>query len=386
MNITMQDSFIECCTSCGACMSICPVDAIDIIENSEGFLYPSVDSNKCLNCGACLKVCSIGKIMTPIEPLTTKAGYAQSEVVRKQSSSGGIFALVSEEVLKEGGVIYGVVFEGNEHKAFYDCTDNISLESLMKSKYVEAYDPTGFKKVKEDLDSGRKVLYSGTPCKVAALKKYLRNDYPNLFTIDFKCHGRPSPRLLMDVIKEEEHISGKNCIGVTFREKIKGWRHLVIAFYFDNGGKVVYDASHYYYYYYFLHNYSLRKSCFTCEYYHCHASDLTLADYWNAPKDIDDDLGISAVFVNTCKGVEMLNSISDKMVFVKDNNILPSSVFAHSKEKGYNMKKRDRFFDDYKKRGIAFIRESKYKNILRIEGIRLAILRTVVRLKKTLKL
>ena len=381
----MQESFINSCTSCGACKSVCPVDAIDMIENNEGFIYPYVDSCICLDCGLCFDVCLIGKKKTPSNPIDAKIGYAQSKKIRKQSSSGGVFALLSNEVIKNGGIVYGVTFDGNMRKALYSSTDDVSIEDLMKSKYVEAYDYTGFNNIKEQLDTGKKVLYSGTPCKIAALKKYLKTNYPNLFTIDFKCHGRPSPRLLKDVIEQEEIGVGKHCIDVSFREKYKGWRHQVTAFYFENGEKVLYDSSNHYYYYYFLHNYSLRKACFTCEYYHCHASDLTLADHWNVPKELDDDLGISAVYVNTKKGLEMLNSISDKMVFINADNVLPTSVYAHSPRKGYNIKKRDRFFDEYQKFGISFIKGKKYKTIIQNEKYRLIILNAIVRVEKAFK-
>ncbi len=176
--------------------------------------------------------------------------------------------------------------------------------------------------MKRQLDHERTVLYCGTPCKIQGLYSFLGHDAPNLYTIDFMCHGKPSAGFLSDVIRDEEKAVGGECVDVTFREKIKGWRKQVIAFYFLESSPVIYESSDFYYYYYYLHNYSLRKSCVNCKYYSGHKADITLSDYWSIPKNEDDDKGMSLAYINTEKGKKLLSLSCTKL-----SSFFPFSVF-----------------------------------------------------------
>ena len=386
MNVLDISGYLNKCSACGACISVCPLKAIEFAADNEGFLYPSVDKRRCIDCGQCVDVCNINKCNSNISVLDIKIAYSLSEATRIESSSGGIFALLSNEILKSNGIVYGVAFNGMAHAAFYTDTNTIRLERLMKSKYVEAIDNNSFEKVKCQLDSGMTVLYSGTPCKIMGLKNFLKRDYDNLITVDFKCHGKPSGYLLREVIKQEEMISGQRCIDVSFREKPKGWRKQVIIFYFEDGTRKIYDSSHYYYYYYFLHNYSLRRSCFGCECYRSHMSDITLADHWSVNKEFDDDKGISTIYINSKKGEKLIEKIQEKIMVVDDKgSVFSNDVYAHSFGKGYELKKRNQFYDSLNKYGVEYMKDRGYQKILKYDDKMNKLKNILVKLKHKIK-
>ena len=185
------------CTGCFACSNICPKDAITLPENNEGFYNPVIDEDKCINCSLCDKTCP--RVEEKQYHTMQKAyyGWVNDLEVRKNSSSGGIFNLLSSKILKEGGVVYGASFNYDGILRL-EChsTDEVSIQELQRSKYVQSHIGYAFRKIKENLIEGRKVLFCGTPCQVDGLKSFLRKEYTNLITVDFVCHGVPSMSLL----------------------------------------------------------------------------------------------------------------------------------------------------------------------------------------------
>ena len=362
MKVQDVSFFHKKCTACGACFAACAKKAIAFTQDSEGFFYPSIDSIKCIHCGLCAKVCPITHEKNMALCLDVLRGKASKDTIRQNSSSGGLFYVFSQYVLKQNGIVFGVAFDSNTQKAVYCNSDNTSIEKLMRSKYVEAADNENvLLQAKSQLEKGRLVLFSGTPCKIVGLKAFLGKDYPNLFTIDFMCHGKPTSKLLTDTINREEAIVGDRCVDVTFREKIKGWRKQTIAFYFEHSERTVYESTQYYYYYYFLHSCSLRKSCFTCSYYNRHEADVTLADYWKLPKETDDDKGHSLVFVNSEKGKWLIGEVSSEIETVSDRSAVPSmEMYAHTHRKGYHVRRRKWFFKKYKEYGVDYIATKGY--------------------------
>ena len=370
MNILETKDFFEKCTACGACVKKKKKNAISFVSDAEGFIFPTIDHDNCLNCGACNRVCQLSHNLQPSCVKNTKIGYSKSSIVRESSSSGGLFYELAKYILSQDGVVFGVVFNGEKQCAEYSSTNQTTLDELMKSKYVEAVDEHDvFSEVKEILSSGKLVLFSGTPCKVAGLKLYLKKEYPNLFTVDFKCHGRPSSSFLRDVIKVEESIVGSRCINTTFREKIKGWRTQVIKFYFDDGNSREYLSSHYYYYY-FLHNYSIRKSCVNCNLYRLHQSDITLADCWGIDEKYDDDKGMSSIIINTPKGDDLINKISSSISYIDCDYNMPNEKYAHTRKRGYSLRKRDSFYSSLNRYGIDYIRSTRYSKDTRRDKIK----------------
>ena len=191
----------DCC-GCSACVQRCPKQCITLKEDNEGFLYPIVDKKTCIDCGLCEKVCPILHQGEPQKPLKVYAAKNLNEEIRRQSSSGGIFTLLAEQVIQEGGVVFGARFDEN-WEVKHDYTETIEgLAVFRGSKYVQSRIEDNYKKAEEFLKQGRKVLFSGTPCQIAGLKRFLRKEYEELLTVDFVCHGVPSPGVWRKYLKE----------------------------------------------------------------------------------------------------------------------------------------------------------------------------------------
>lgn len=310
INITEKQ---KCC-GCTACISVCPQKCISMSADKEGFLYPVVDSDKCIDCSLCEKVCQVlNPVRNEVEPLVY-AVINNDESVRMQSSSGGMFTLIAESVIDRGGVVFGVCFD-REWNVVHDYTETKDgLAKFRGSKYVQSNVGSCFTQVKSFLDSGREVLFSGTPCQVAGLKNYLRKPYSNLLTVDLVCHGVPSPyvwrKYLQETVCRAYGIKGDKKYAVnpgdyisdiSFRAKDNGWKKFSFRILYRDGRIEIKTFSENIYMNVFLSNLSLRPSCYACPAKLCNVrSDITLADFWGVDKiypGIDDDKGCGLVFV-----------------------------------------------------------------------------------------
>lgn len=204
------------CCGCNACVQRCPKQCIAMQVDEEGFLYPVVDQSVCIDCGLCEKVCPVINLNEPRQPLQVLAAKNRNEEQRLRSSSGGIFILLAEHIIKQGGVVFGARFDKNwevEH-AYAETLEE--LEPLMRSKYVQSRIGNTYKEAEQFLKQGRQVLFVGTPCLIAGLKKFLRKEYENLLAVDFICHGVPSPgvwrRYLEEIKSERSEDAGKNTV------------------------------------------------------------------------------------------------------------------------------------------------------------------------------
>lgn len=212
------------CTACSSCFHSCPKHCITMQADSEGFLYPIVNEADCIDCGLCEKVCHEQHPYDERKPLNVYAAINKDEAVRMNSSSGGIFYLLAEKTIAEGGVVFGARFDENWQVVIDYAKTMDAVKPFMGSKYVQARTATAYKDAESFLKQGRKVLFSGSPCQIAGLHHYLRKEYDNLTTVDFVCHGVPSPkvwgRYLDEVVK-----AGKQAINeVKFRNKGNGWK------------------------------------------------------------------------------------------------------------------------------------------------------------------
>lgn len=211
-------------------------------EDTEGFLYPEVDEDICIDCGLCEKVCPELNQGEPKTPPIVYAAMARDEILRRSSSSGGIFSLLAESVIDEGGVVFGSAFNERWEAEHIFVEDKESLARLRGSKYMQSVVGNTFSQAKDFLEKGRHVLYSGTPCQIAGLKKYLGKDYENLLTVDVICHGVPSPkvwRLYLDELLRTKFGAGKNSVhflneipviqDISFRDKADGWKKYGIS-------------------------------------------------------------------------------------------------------------------------------------------------------------
>ena len=183
------------CCGCAACVQRCPKQCIILHEDHEGFLYPKVDTDNCIDCALCEKVCPILNEGSNRKPLKVYAAINKDEKIRLESSSGGIFTLLAEQTIGEDGVVFGARFDEN-WQVRLDYTETIEGIAVFRgSKYVQARTENTYQQAEFFLREGRKVLFAGTPCQIAGLKKFLRKEYDNLLAVDFVCHGVPSPKV-----------------------------------------------------------------------------------------------------------------------------------------------------------------------------------------------
>lgn len=304
------------CCGCTACMAICPKQCISMRQDEEGFLYPEVDKTQCIDCGMCEKVCQFLHHSPRREPIETVAAKCKDVSMRLASSSGGIFTMLAEAVIGQGGVVFGVRFDENWN-AVHDYTETIDgLATFRGSKYMQSDMGDCYVRAKEFLESGRMVLFTGTPCQIRGLKNFLRKDYDNLLAVDVICHGVPSSKVWQKYLNE---TSGDcNVTSVNFRDKRQGWRKYnislgVISDKCLNTQEISCPVGENAYMQVFLSDLSLRPSCFGCQAKAgMSGSDLTIGDYWGIGKVLpgfDDDTGASVIIAYTEKGKEWLGKL-----------------------------------------------------------------------------
>lgn len=298
------------CTGCAACKNICPKNCITMERDDEGFLYPKINRDECINCGRCEKVCpslNFKATMTDALPAVFAAIYPNDKV-RRHSSSGGAFTALSELILSTGGIVFGAGFNEN-WRVVHTAAENLDeLENLRGSKYVQSDIGDVYRRVKAELETGRRVLFSGTPCQCAGLKSFLGKDYSNLLTVDIICHGTPSPMLWENYL---EYIAkGHDIAHVNFRSKRFGWTtNLEINFY-ECGYYSKFVANDVYLKL-FLTELIERPSCHECKFkFPDGKSDVTLGDAWgvqNFAPETFDNIGTSLIIIHTANGKNFLS-------------------------------------------------------------------------------
>lgn len=307
------------CCGCSACAQRCPKHCIEMREDEEGFLYPCIDALNCINCGLCEKICPIINIDMNGEffPKKTYAAYNQDESERLQSSSGGVFSLLSRLVINHGGRVFGAQFT-TDWQVEHTCISSISeLHKLRGAKYVQSRIGNTYSETEQFLKDNVSVLFSGTPCQIAGLRSYLRKEYDNLITAEIICHGVPSPKVwrtyLQDLCRKKNiHKINQIC----FRDKVTGWKHYSFSVKYNKKGKEKKISEYYTQNLYargFTNDLYLRPSCHSCPFKSLRSrADFTLGDFWGIqhvdPK-IDDDKGITALLVNTEKGLSFLKDL-----------------------------------------------------------------------------
>lgn len=304
------------CANCGACVNICPTNAIWV--DREGMYYtPCVDETKCVQCGKCVSVCPVN---TPAETqnlIGSYYGYADDNAILSSSSSGGIFHVLAQRILNEGGIVFGAAFSEDRHSVVFHSTDDISLRALQKSKYVESDVGDSFQRVKEELEKGRSVLFCGTPCQSSGLRRYLGRDYEKLVVCDFSCGGLPSHQMYHQYLCDLEKRYSSKVALVDFRPKNFGWTSYSIYIRFENGREYTRLASLDPHYKGFLNSLSKRDYCYECDFADNHAADIILADFWLYKKlsDMDNqNRGISLVLTNTEKGEKIMRELVPELV------------------------------------------------------------------------
>ena len=307
------DEKIECC-GCMACADMCPKQAISVKNDSHGFAYPFVQSDLCVNCGLCGKVCAF-KHGQPVVAYDKKC-YAvknRSNETRMKSSSGGMYTALTDYVLEQHGVVYGAAYVSKDKVAHIRCETEEVRDRTRSAKYVQSDMRGIYLQVKNDLQQGKLVLFSGTPCQVAEARKVFQDYRGRLILVDLICHGVPSPMIFREHIRYCEEKTGKTVAEYQFRPKVGDGRNKRPAVKYTDG---TVDAKSPYidlYFQMFNENKNLRESCFDCPYSSQNRpGDITIGDFWgikNLMPDFEDGYGISAVIVNSEQGAKVFQEI-----------------------------------------------------------------------------
>lgn len=307
------------CSGCGACIIRCPQQCIEMVEYDDGFLFPSVKTDKCISCHLCEKVCPNESYSDRKTPLEIVAAVARDHEIVSKSSSGGIFSVIADAVLGMGGVVYGATLDESFQCVHVREDNEKELYKLQKSKYVQSKAYPVYAEIIDLLQQGFKVLFSGTPCQVAGLKNLSNGKGTTLYTIDIACHGVPSQKMFDQYVRYLEKKHGGQLLTIDFRYKrAEHWGHNLSFDVYRNGIRH-YELKPYQsaYYYHFLHGKTFRKSCYQCPYAAAERiGDITLADCWGLiQNDVPFDIskGVSAIAINTERGRELMNLIRDKV-------------------------------------------------------------------------
>lgn len=359
----------EQCCGCTACMNVCPKKAIVMTKDEEGFLYPKIDGAACVECGSCLRACAFQKEEDDRFQILEQEVYAvkhKQDEVRKSSASGGAFTAISDYILDRGGMIYGAVFNDCFEVVHSSAVNKEQRNRMRGSKYVQSRLGNIFADIRANLEHGRLILFTGTPCQCGGLKSCLGKEYPNLVLCDIVCHGVPSPLLWHDYKEHLEKKYGDRIRNITFRCKDTGWSNSSLKVEFNEciHKKNMQDDP---YYILFFSHISMRPSCHECRYAsYQRVGDLSLADYWGiekVSKSFGDEKGVSLVLANSKKGIEILNSLQETVVFLRgDQKSCYQPIFtAPSKRSG----RREEFWREYREGNPAAAIEKYGKLSLR---------------------
>lgn len=304
------------CTGCTACKSACPESCIKMEEDSEGFLYPKVNEKLCIGCEVCKKVCPV--INNYPKNVVEKAYSAKSKDkgIQSISSSGGVFYSIATEYI-ENSSIFAAAFDDDLVLRHSEISSSGELIKYVGSKYLQSDLGETFFAVEKRLKEEKFVVFVGTPCQVAGLKSFLKKDYPNLLTVDFICHGVPSPLAFKKYLCYISNNQLDNIKSVSFRDKTHGWENFSFRVNYKDGNSTIIGKSQDLYLRAFFDSVFLRPSCYNCRFKSLNKySDLTLADFWGVKKKNDslyDENGVSVVLVNSKVGERAFEICSKKM-------------------------------------------------------------------------
>lgn len=357
---------IDACYGCGACFNICPTEAIRMEDNAEGFLEPIINEVKCISCGKCKKVCPAINYEYPNEANPDIFAFSAEEKVLYNSSSGGIFSFLAEHILRMGGYVVGAAYDSGFYVNHVMIHSLEELDRVRRSKYLQSFTGDTYKKTKILLEKGEIVLYSGCPCQIAGLLRFLGKDYDNLYTVDLLCHGVPSPELFQEHLNNS--FGGKEKIeDVEFRDR-EGWNSLFKVKLKNGEVKTSYNSRSVYMQS-FLQNINLRASCFKCQYSRVpRQGDVTIGDLWAAGilnLSFEYRKGVSIVLINNEKGRKLfkdalfkpeyefhIQKLYGKGVENPCNIKLLNENIFHSSAHDGDFDRRQKFFENYSDKGF----------------------------------
>lgn len=366
---------IEKCCLCKACSNKCPANAIEYTKKYKGIYYPSINMKKCIGCNLCDKVCpniNVSETSRISRQHKAFAAMSSDEMIRLRSTSGGVFFEIAKEIIKDSGYVCGTVFD-EYFQTKHAITDDLDLVySMCGSKYVQSDIGLVYRKIKELLSSGYKVMFCGCPCQVAGLNSFLGCSYDNLYLVDLVCHGIPGNEVFQAYL-DYRNKNRRQIISISFRNKKYGWHKSSMNIKYGNGEEYIKPITLDAYMKGFLGNVTLKESCYDCKFRNFSSnSDLTLGDFWGAEVEasqIDDNKGLSAVVVHTEKGMRLLEKASINLVeYDLDTVIRHNRNIVQSPEISTM---RDEFFqtadnEGYSKAFFNYLEEKKSEKVKRI--------------------
>lgn len=314
------------CTGCWACANICPVNCINMLPDEMGFLYPAINEDACINCGLCEKTCPVISDHTQSGDERIEESYAvrcKDPDIRMNSSSGGVFSLLAREVIREGGTVFGAALDESHHARHVCARSSADIIPIRGSKIIQSNIGFSYQDVKRQLDNGKKVLFTGTPCQISGLLHFLGKRDQNLITQDIICHGVCSSVVYDKYLSYMEGLQGSTVESIQFRNKSTGWRDYAVAINFKNGDKTVIPHGKDKLMRTYLKNYALRPSCYDCRFKGKNRpSDITLADFWgieHIAAELDDNKGVSFVVCHSDSGEQCISKIKPDAEIVEVN-------------------------------------------------------------------
>lgn len=350
----MNERKKEDCCGCSACADVCPVNAIEMKEDEEGFVYPFVRGEACIHCGKCDRTCGFIPVCKREAPYELPKAYGvkhKNDTIRESSRSGAAFIAFSDIILEQDGIVYGAAMQKDFSVRHVRAANKVERDDMKKAKYVQSNTIGIYPKVEKDLREEKQVLFSGTPCQVAGLHAYLNEkqvDESRLICCDLVCHGVPSPAIWKDYLEYICKKYGKKILVANFRDKEFGWDSHCESFVLENRRKKIVSRD---YTDLFYQHIMFRPSCHNCPFANVYRpGDLTLADFWGIEKNdesFNDNRGVSLVLVNTEKGMSLFKQAQKAFHYFEckvENCIQPTLVKPSTVSP-----RREMFWDDYKK-------------------------------------
>lgn len=350
----------EDCTGCSACASACPAECVSLAADERGFLHPVVDHSKCIDCGLCNRVCPVlneDSFKSPAGSHFFSCKHRDDDV-RRNSSSGGFFYELANMVISEGGVVCGARFSSDYKKVYHSLAFTFEeFQPMRVSKYVQSEMRDTYNRVRDVLKTGKKVLFTGTPCQVVGLKAFLMKDYYNLISIEVVCHGVPSQKVWDYYLSSLEKEYDSKVSSVSFRDKREGWRNYHITIGFDNGIVFSEPGKDNAYMKSFLTDLNIRESCTRCHFKRfASGADITMGDFWGSTElgdSYSDDVGISVLGLHTEKAKQLFDTLQDKVKGVRRLSEKEAFVFNESYSQSANKHPdKNLFFDQYVESGL----------------------------------